>query len=295
MGAGYVIGDNTQMTAGGGQILIAPWTGTTPPVGGGYDVGYAKGKIGMAREVENLVVKSGIPKSIILQLLLGEDYKLDLPQIQVGNINNLGVAMGIEPNSEAGTPVVVAFGLTPGVSVGVFTFAPANGSDVEYIQFGPNLDDLVVKNVAEDATFVLNDDYIIVNAATGLVMATPGGALDGGGEIVHCSYQITPVAYEELLLGKVSPLKFYQIEYLHISPAGSWLLHYKFWKCQGDGSVDLSLDTEGSDVMVALAKMVALNDQAHHPSSSTVGPTGFIRLVPAALVSAYLATVTVAV
>lgn len=275
MSAGYVVGDSTQLTAGGGQILIDS-----------RDVGYAKGKIGMSREVENLIVKTGIPKSTILQLLLGEDYNLEIPMIQVGNMENLAVVMGIPSRTQDDDEVTVAMGSTP---ANVRTFASRNGSTPQFIKIAPNITTLVVKNSGETVTYVAGTDYIVYNAALGLVQALPDGDI-ADGQTVHVSYHTTPVAYQEILLGKVVAIQNHKIEYLHISPAGGWLLHYCFWKCQGDGSIDLSLDTEGSDVMVALAKMKAQNDEANHPTSSTQGPTGFIRFVPADLVSAYLAS-----
>lgn len=278
MSAGYVVGDNTQLTAGGAQILIDM-----------RDVGYCKGKLGMSREVENLIVKTGIPKSTILQLLLGEDYNLEIPMIQVGNIENLAIVMGIPSRTEDDDEVTVAMG---SAAANVRTFAVRNGYTTEFIKLPPNISTVVVKNTAESTTYTLNDDYIIVSAAQGLIMRNPGGAITAG-QTVHVSYHYTPVAFQELLLGKVVAIQNHRVDYLHISPAGQWLLHYCFWKCQGDGSIDLSLDTEGSDVMVALAKMKAQNDEANHPTSSTQGPTGFIRFIPADLVTAYLATIEV--
>lgn len=278
MSAGYIVGDNTQLTAGGGQVLMDS-----------YDVGYCQGKLGMSREVENLIVKTGVPKSTILQLPLGEDYNLEIPMLQVGNMDNLARVMGIPKITNDDTEVTVTMG---GAAANVRTFAVRSGSTAQYIKLRENLTTLVVKNTAENVTYDVNDDYFIENAGTGYVVRNPGGAITSG-QTVHCSYHYTPVEYEELLLGKTQSIINRQVEYLHISPVGGWLLHYCFWKCQGDGNIDLSLDTDGGAPMIALSKMKAMNDEANHPSSSTVGPTGFIRLVPSTLVTAYLATVTV--
>jgi len=289
MSAGYTVGDPLEITAGGAQVLLNQ-----------RDAGYCQGKLGMSREVENLIVKVGIPRTTVLQLLLGEDYKLEIPMIQVANINNLGTVMGIPPRSQTGATGAVAFGTAATASTGVYTFATQNGSDLSFIQLGhPNVENLVVKSVDEVTTYLDAaatgatgpTDYAIVNAASGLVARMPDSAF-AIGATVHVAYDYTTVSFDELLLGKSIALQNYQVEYLHLSPQG-FLLHYCFWKCQGDGSIDMGLDSGASAPMIALAKMTAQNDEANHPSSATQGPTGFIRVVPSALVTAYLATVTI--
>lgn len=282
MSAGVVVGDGSQITAGTAQVLID-----------GRDVGYCKGKLAMAREVENLIVEAGIPKSTVAQIFLKENYNLEIPMIQVNNMDNLSLVMGIDKRVQDDTPVVVAFGGSPSESQS-YTFASRNGSVPKFIRLrGLNISSVTVKNAAEDTTYDEGDDYIIFNAASGLIMATPGGALASGTPTVHVAYTHTPVEFEELLLGGIPDFAYHEIDYLHVSPNGGWLLHYKFWRTQGDGSVDLSFDSEASEPMVALGKLKAYNDSANHPASSSVGPTGFIRLVPAAQVEDYLATIEV--
>ena len=282
MSAGIVVGDGSQITAGTAQVLID-----------GRDVGYCKGKLAMAREVENLIVEAGIPKSTVAQIFLKENYNLEIPMIQVNNMDNLSLVMGIDKRVQNDTPVAVAFGASPSLSES-YTFASRNGSVPEFIRLnGLNVSSITLKNAAESVTYTVGDDYIVFNAASGLIMAVAGGLLDGGGAVVHAAYTKTPVSFEELLLGGIPDFAYHEIDYLHISPNGGWLLHYKFWKTQGDGSVDLSFDSEASEPMVALGKLKAYNDTAGHPASSSVGPTGFIRLVPTAQVEDYLATIEV--
>lgn len=276
--AGVVTGYDDEITAGTAQVLIDL-----------RDVGYCEGKLGCAREVNNLIVKAGIPRSTVKTIFLEEDWNLEIPMIQVGNMDNLSIVMGLPKRVQDATPVTVSAAQT-------YTFADRAGTPFQAIalshngQRAFNLSSVVVKDVDDSPTYTVGDDYV-VHAETGLIFRNPSGAIAEDAQ-VHVTYHYTPVAYEEILLGKNTLLESHRVDYIHTAPDG-WLLHYCFWKCQGDGSIDISFDSGASAPMVALGKLKAQNDQANHPSSSTQGPTGFIRYIPAEQAEDYLATIEV--
>lgn len=277
--AGVVTGYDDEITAGTAQVLIDL-----------RDVGYCEGKLGCAREVNNLIVKAGIPRSTVKTIFLEEDWNLEIPMIQVGNMDNLSIVMGLPKRVQDATPVTVSAAET-------YTFADRAGSPFQAIaithsgQRAFNLSTVVVKDEATGLTTYDDGDDYIYESATGLIYRIPNGAIAEDGQ-VKVTYHYTPVAYEEILLGKNTLLESHRVDYIHTAPDG-WLLHYCFWKCQGDGSIDISFDSGASAPMVALGKLKAQNDQANHPSSSTQGPTGFIRYIPAEQAEAYLATIEV--
>ena len=278
--AGVVTGYDDEITAGTAQVLIDL-----------RDVGYCEGKLGCAREVNNLIVKAGIPRSTVKTIFLEEDWNLEIPMIQVGNMDNLSIVMGLPKRVQAATPVTVSDAET-------YTFANRAGTPFQAIaithsgQRAYNLSSVVVTNTAGSVTYDVDDDYI-VDAETGLIYRNPSASSAiTAGQSVKVTYHYTPAAYEEILLGKNTLLESHRVDYIHTAPDG-WLLHYCFWKCQGDGSIDISFDSGASAPMVALGKLKAQNDQANHPSSSTQGPTGFIRYISADEAEAYLATIEV--
>lgn len=277
MSAGVVTGDSNQVTIGGAQVLFDT-----------VDIGYTNGDIECNRETTVKELKDGIPLQIVLQVPIEEKWTVKVPMVQSTIANMARASSNLLAYSSAGSLVTIS-------SYQTFTFAAGfNSSPLQGFQVKDstasnipctNLGSVVVKDSTGATTYTVNTDYF-VDAARGMIYRNPSGSISSLATI-RLTWTYTNAAYDELRFGLNTAIVNKKVEFLHVSPVDGRLHHTCFWKCQGTGALSLSHKKE--DFLGFTADMVALPDVANYPTM----PTGFRRVVPAAGVTAYLATITV--
>jgi len=204
----------------------------------GADVGFTDGDIEIQREVEVKELEDGIPLTIVGQIPLSDKYKVKIPMVEAtaDNLSKASLNIPIEVTSGGtltkvdGDDYAVTFGPDPaGSPFEVFELPVVNASG------------LVVENVAENVTYTNNTDYIMVTNAYGTrVFRNPAGAI-ASGATVRVQFTGTQRTSHKLPFGLNRPINNRVVEIIHTSPNDGRLFTFKFWKCQGKGSLNLSL------------------------------------------------------
>lgn len=229
---------------------------------GGIDSGFLKGSVKVTRNVDQAIFESGVPLQPQGRVITKETIQLTAPLGEL-TVENLSAVSGTIPvTNNAGSPVVVAMGQ-------LRTFqAPVLGG-LEYITTdGPITSGLVIKNVAESTTYVVDADYLPDNAR-GIIYRNPTGAITSL-QSVHIGYTYTIPASKQLDLGKYFVFNETDVTFTHVSPVSgkTWTVH--FWRAQGSAEIDLNFDE--TNYVITNVTFISLPDPAHPDN-----PNGYMR------------------
>ncbi len=250
----------------------------------GYQVGYCDGDIEFMRNAVVKKLKDMVPLITVGQAILSEEYEVKIPAVEstIANLSKCSLNIPVTTNA-GGTPVVVAFGLTPAASQ-AFTFAYLQGGAAMQAIFlsGGTLTNVVVKDVSETTTYTLNTDYF-TDAAVGVIWWNPGGTIPANAT-VHVAYHYTPVASQQLNLGVNLPISYRQIYLSHLDTnSGDWY-EGVLWSCNGAGTLNLSFKKE--DWFKIPMQFTAL-------PTANAAPVGIFRITPYAGVAAQTSLVPI--
>lgn len=189
-----------------------------------------------------------------------------------GSMENIGLFSGADQVVNiAGSTVTIADGDNQEKT---FAVAPGDGATQSITLDGPNIGSLVIKNVAEDDTFDVNADYILINSTTGRarVYRNPGGAIPSLAT-VRLTYTHTPPASKRLLIGDSSRTTIptlLNLRFEHENPANdakkrNCIMH------RGSCSGELKLDFEDGKFQMLDVEIEAEPDDTKKVSNGGAG------------------------
>ena len=192
------MGDFTQVSVGDGILKL-----------NGTDAGFIR-NVTLNRNLELLVLETGQPRRRRGQIPTREEAFLTADFLELSMVN-FSKFMGLPLSVVLDDPVTISDGANQEK-----TFAASGNYDgalERIILDGPNVASLVVKNLAEDTTYVEGTDYILDGTSRG-VIRLPGGSI-ASGQTVRVSYQYTPAASTRIKGGESYTLQQLSLEFRH--------------------------------------------------------------------------------
>lgn len=228
----------------------------------GVDVGFLKEQVNYKYSYEIEKFKSGVPRK-----LQGSVTKELVSELTAGvaelSAENMAMALGGLDITTTGSTQTINDAANQ-----ERTFAAWGDSGLEAILLdGPQVASLVVKNTAEDTTYVAGDDYWLIpgnSVAPGLVYANPDGDISSG-QTVRVAYTYEEITGKKVKLGTQFSLQQATLQFVHTRPQTGKLVTIVMWKASVNGTLDWNFQEDSFTVNNVTFEAVEDTSHADEP------------------------------
>lgn len=205
------MGNFTQVSVGDGNIKL-----------GGVDAGFIR-NVQVNRTLNQLELKTGNPRRLQGKIPVEEIVQVTAEFLEL-SMENFSRFMGIPLEIETDDPVTIADGDNQEKT---FSAAGDYTGALERIHLdGINIGSLVIKNLAEDVTYVAGTDYLLDGTGRNVIRLS-GGSITSG-QTVRVSYTYTPVVSTKIRGGENFDFLRFEFEFRHpkIKAGTDLVLHH---------------------------------------------------------------------
>lgn len=221
------MGTFTEVSVGDGNLKL-----------NGVDAGFIR-NVSLRRTLEQLTLETGNPRRVQGKVPVREIVQLTAEFLEL-SMTNFSRFMGIPLTVVTDDPVTIADGANQEktfAATGDYTGA------LERITLdGINVGSLVIKNVAEDTTYVAGTDYLLDGTGRNVIRLS-GGSITSG-QTVRVSYTYTPVVSTKIRGGETFDFQRFSIEFRHpkIKAGKDLVIHHSIVEPSADFNMNFNAD-----------------------------------------------------